>query len=130
MKKKVIKILAEFGLFILVIYIYISLCVWQINKMTPPPTITNITAFDKAMNDGTYTYWTFIRNGNTYYEAQKFLPFWTLPSGPSSYVFDDAGTLKDWTHDSGDSPNWNRKWGRPKRSPIGFGAIKSQLKKP
>lgn len=34
-----------------------------------------------------------------------------LSSGPSAYVFDDAGALEDWTADMGDDNRFEGRWG-------------------
>jgi hypothetical protein len=33
-----------------------------------------------------------------------------LPSGPPAYVFDETGSLVDWTSDLGDDPRFRERW--------------------
>lgn len=35
---------------------------------------------------------------------------WSVPSGPAAYVFDQSGTLIDWTGDSGDDDTFAARW--------------------
>ena len=46
-----------------------------------------------------------------YYIAFSPLDAWfALPSGPAAYVFNDEGTLVDWTADSKDDPAFHEQW--------------------
>ena len=65
---------------------------------------------------------------NTFYEARKPLPKWTLPSGKACYIFDDRGHFLDWTPDNGDDPRWNKKWGQTEgRRTISFDQITENI---
>ena len=51
------------------------------------------------------------QKGGLYYIAFSPMDAWfALPSGPAAYVFSDAGSLVDWTADSGDDPAFSEQW--------------------
>lgn len=46
-----------------------------------------------------------------------------LPSGPPIYIFDRAGTLVDWTPDSGEDPDFGRAWSSDAEVEIGISEL-------
>ena len=55
----------------------------------------------------------FMHSGKVHFEVVGKRPSsaLSLPSGPPAYIFDETGTLVDWTADLGDSPSFVSKWG-------------------
>ena len=105
----------------------IVLYVIAIELFTPrlqlPVSVVTIQDLQQSFADG-HKYVTFQKRGGTYFEAQKMQPLWTLPSGPTCYVFNSEGRLTDWIDDSGESSAWNRKWGHNTgRLPVSYEEI-------
>lgn len=85
------------------------------------PGVTDLASFERLLNsDGDFEYTRLERDGEWFLEASAYPPSWALPSGPTCYVFDAEGKLVGWVRDSGDSPQWQQKWGDGwKREPLG-----------
>jgi len=94
----------------------------------PPDGVKTITEFHNVMDSaGTYQYMTFRKDNVIYFEVRKLMPSWTLPSGPSCYVFDSSGKLVDWIPDNGESRDWDNKWGQTGRSATSFEEILEEV---
>jgi hypothetical protein len=70
------------------------------------------------------------KDGETFFIAYSPMDSWlALPSGPAAYVFDKDGRMIDWSRDTGEDPDFGRKWLHSKQAEITideFGKLASQ----
>ncbi len=126
--KKSLRILVSIGMLAVLIAGYAVLCNREMASTKPGDGVKTITEFHNVMDSArTYQYMTFRKDNVTYFEARKLMPSWTLPSGPSCYVFDPAGKLVDWIPDNGESREWDTKWGQTGRSETSFEEILEEV---
>jgi hypothetical protein len=78
----------------------------------PPPSGTNLTGFLEARPQYGQIR-RFVHNGKAYVQVigKPTISALSLPSGPPTYIFDEAGSLVDWCRDLGDNPSFANKWG-------------------
>lgn len=51
------------------------------------------------------------KDGDTFFIAHCPMDTWlALPSGPAAYVFDKTGRMIEWSSDTGEDPEFQRKW--------------------
>ena len=51
------------------------------------------------------------KDGHTYFIALGPLDSWlAVPSGPAGYAFDETGRMVDWSFDTGDDPEFLKRW--------------------
>jgi len=81
-------------------------------KVRPPEGATNLVVFLKARPQPSMIR-KFVLNGDMHVEVigDPVRSPLSMPSGPPAYIFDETGTLVDWTPDRGDAPSFVRKWG-------------------
>ena len=54
------------------------------------------------------------KEGKTFFIAYSPMNTWlAVPSGPAAYVFDATGQMVEWSADTGDDPDFQKKWPLP-----------------
>lgn len=54
------------------------------------------------------------KEGSIFLIAYSPMDTWlAVPSGPAAYVFDEHGQMVEWSRDTGDAPEFQRKWALP-----------------
>lgn len=78
--------------------------------------------YKALLSDKTY----FVAIGSLHHNWLEWL---ALPSGPTAYVFDETGTLVDWSSDTGDDPKFLSRWSRPTWMAATLADLKTLAKK-
>ena len=78
------------------------------SRLTPPPHVTTLTEFLHWRPQTTRVL--VVSSAGQEYLCALGPKAGLLSSGPSAYVFDASGLLKDWTTDAGDDPHFRDKW--------------------
>ena len=82
---------------------------WRSSHLHPPPSVRTLDDLLAWRTPGGL--YLITRDGQQYLEAQG-LDYDLGASGPPGYVFDEKGSLIDWTTDSGDDSKYQHKWHR------------------
>lgn len=82
------------------------------SAVRPPEGVTNLVAFLEVRPQPSQIR-KFIHAGKVYFEVvgTPVTSLLSLPSGPPAYIFDETGSLVDWSLDLGDNPSFASKWG-------------------
>ena len=103
----------------------------DMRALRPPGSVETFDSF-LSWRPEVSSFWRFSNSDGTFVIASGMLenasPFY-LPSGPAEYVFDEEGTMVDWTTDNGDAPEFLEQWGRPAldREAISLSRAKAEL---
>ncbi len=85
---------------------------WRYAQLLPPPGgATNLVSFLRAQHDQLFIQ-QFAQDGQRYLIVKRLVPKvgFSLPSGPPAYIFNEPGTLVDWTGDFGEATRFLQKW--------------------
>lgn len=84
----------------------------SVQAVRPPKGGTNLVAFLQARPQPNQIR-SFVHNGKVHVEVigKPIVSPLSLPSGPPAYIFDETGSLVDWSRDLGNNPSFTRKWG-------------------
>lgn len=85
---------------------------WRYAQLLPlPGGATNLVSFLQAQHDQLIIQ-QFTQDGQRYLIVKRLVSMvgFSLPSGPPAYIFNEPGTLVDWTGDFGEATRFLEKW--------------------
>ena len=102
------RLLLRLAAVLILLGLYFAVVLWYSHTLVPPKTVDTVEEF-LSWRPSTDQFRIHKHENETFVEAVGSRSR-LLASGPSGYVFDQDGAMVDWTIDTGESVDFQRRW--------------------